>query len=183
MRDAILCRTNARAMELLLSGLLKGDKVSLQADHARLGRFIDAATALKQGKRVTDVPELAWFNSWHDVHEYCETNDGSDIKPLVKLVDEHGTSPLKNALAKITPIEQADYVISTAHKAKGLEWNRVHLEDDYQFKLSQLDYKITPEELRLLYVACTRAKLSLNVHHIYDLLQQLKRNYQLKKSA
>jgi hypothetical protein len=27
MRDAILCRTNARAMELLLSGLVHGDKV------------------------------------------------------------------------------------------------------------------------------------------------------------
>jgi hypothetical protein len=40
----------------------------------------------------------------------------------VKLVDDHGTEPLKKALAKITPIEQADYVISTAHKAKGLEW-------------------------------------------------------------
>lgn len=180
MRDAILCRTNARAMELLLSGLLRGDKVSLQADHARLNRFIDAATALKQGKRVTDVPELAWFNSWHDVHEYCETNDGSDIKPLVKLVDEHGTRPLKQALEKITPIEQADYVISTAHKAKGLEWNRVHLEDDYQFKLNKLDHKISAEELRLLYVACTRAKLSLNVHHIFDLLQQLKRDYLMK---
>lgn len=183
MRDAILCRTNARAMELLLSGLINGDKVSLQADHARLNRFIDAATALKQGKRVTDVPELAWFNSWHDVHEYCETNDGSDIKPLVKLVDEHGTTPLKTALQKITPLEQADYVISTAHKAKGLEWNRVHLEDDYHYKLNQLDHKISPEELRLLYVACTRAKLSLNIHHIYDLMQQLKRNYQIKQSA
>lgn len=174
MRDAILCRTNARAMELLLSGLINGDKVSLQADHARLNRFIDAATALKQGKKVTDVPELAWFNSWSDVHEYCETNDGSDIKPLVKLVDDHGTSPLKRALEKITPIEQADYVISTAHKAKGLEWNRVHLEDDYQFKINGLEHKITDEELRLLYVACTRAKVSLNIHHIYDLIQQLK---------
>ncbi|KAA8733718.1 ATP-dependent helicase [Acinetobacter qingfengensis] len=183
MRDAILCRTNARAMELLLSGLINGDKVSLQADHARLNRFIDAATSLKQGKKVTDVPELAWFNSWHDVHEYCETSDGSDIKPLVKLVDDHGTTPLKNALQKITPIEQADYVISTAHKAKGLEWNRVHLEDDYQFKLNQLDHKIAPEELRLLYVACTRAKLSLNIHYIYDLIQQLKRTYLLKKTA
>jgi superfamily I DNA/RNA helicase len=183
LRDAILCRTNARAMELLLSGLLNGDKVSLQADQARLNRFIDAAAALKQGKKVTDVPELAWFNSWHDVHEYCETNDGSDIKPLVKLVDEHGTSPLKSALAKITPIAQADYVISTAHKAKGLEWNRVHLEDDYQFKLNQLDHKIAPEELRLLYVACTRAKLSLNIHPIYDLIGQLKRNYATRQSA
>ncbi|MDQ8935176.1 UvrD-helicase domain-containing protein [Acinetobacter rudis] len=174
MRDAILCRTNARAMELLLSGLVQGDKVSLQADHVKLNRFVDAASLLKQGKRVVDVPELAWFNSWHDVHEYCETNDGSDIKPLVKLVDEHGTDPLKKALAKITPITEADYVISTAHKAKGLEWNRVHLEDDYQFKINGLEHKISDEELRLLYVACTRAKVSLNIHHIYDLVQQLK---------
>ncbi len=173
-RDAILCRTNARAMELLLAGLLQGDKVSLQADHQKLNRFVDAASLLKQGKRVTDAPELAWFNSWHDVHEYCETNDGSDIKPLVKLVDDHGTEPLKRALSKISPIEQADYVISTAHKAKGLEWDRVHLEDDYQFKINGLDHKITDEELRLLYVACTRAKVSLNIHHIYDLVQQLK---------
>ena len=61
----------------------------MQADHQKLSRFVDAASLLKQGKRITDVPELAWFNSWHDVHEYCETNDGSDIKPLVKLVDDH----------------------------------------------------------------------------------------------
>lgn len=174
-RDAILCRTNARAMELLLSGLLNGDRVSLQADHARLNRFIDAATMLKQGKRVTDVPELAWFNSWNDVHEYCETNEGSDIKPLVRLVDDHGTSPLKKALHQITPVEQADYVISTAHKAKGLEWERVHLEDDYQFKVNPHDYKISDEELRLLYVACTRAKKSLNINHIYHLIEQLKK--------
>jgi len=172
-RDAILCRTNARAMELLLSGLVQGDKVSLQADHAKLGRFVDAASMLKQGRRPNDVPELAWFNSWHDVHEYCETNEGSDIKPLVKLVDDHGTDALKRALAKITPIGQADYIISTAHKAKGLEWNRVHIEDDYQFKLNQNDYKISDEELRLLYVACTRAKVSLNIHHIYELMQLL----------
>lgn len=140
----------------------------------RLNRFVDAAAMLKQGKRVTDVPELAWFNSWHDVHEYCETNDGSDIKPLVKLVDDHGTNPLKQALAKISPIDQADYIISTAHKAKGLEWNRVQIEDDYQFKLNDKEHKISDEELRLLYVACTRAKVSLNIHHIYDLVQQLK---------
>ena len=178
-RDAILCRTNARAMELLLAGLVQGDKVSLQADHVKLNRFVDAASMLKQGKRVVDVPELAWFNSWHDVHEYCETNDGSDIKPLVKLVDDHGTDPLKRALAKISPIGQGDYIISTAHKAKGLEWDRVHIEDDYQFKLNDKEHKISDEELRLLYVACTRAKVSLNIHHIYDLVQQLKKKMPL----
>jgi ATP-dependent exoDNAse (exonuclease V) beta subunit len=48
------------------------------------------------------------------------------------------------------------------------------MEDDYQFKINGLEHKITDEELRLLYVACTRAKVSLNIHHIYDLVQQLK---------
>jgi len=90
---------------------------------------------------------------------------------------------LKKALAKITPIEQADYVISTAHKAKGLEWNRVHIEDDYQFKINGLEHKISDEELRLLYVACTRAKVSLNIHHIYDLVQQLKVKAPFKNKA
>ncbi|WLF84188.1 UvrD-helicase domain-containing protein [Moraxella sp. ZY210820] len=179
-RDAILCRTNARAMELLLSGLITGDKVALQADIQRLNRFVEASSQLKQGKRSVDVPELAWFNSWHDVHEYCETNEGSDLKTLVKLVDEHGTDPLKKALAKITPTEQADYIISTAHKAKGLEWKRVHLEDDYQFKLNAHDYKISDEELRLLYVACTRAKDSLNIQHIRDLLDKIKSQQRAK---
>ena len=94
-------------------------------------------------------------------------------------MDLNGKKKKKKALAKITPIEQADYVISTAHKAKGLEWNRVHIEDDYQFKINGLEHKITDEELRLLYVACTRAKVSLNIHHLYDLIQQLK----LKQSA
>lgn len=59
MRDAILCRTNARAMELLLAGLVHGDKVSLQADHQKLNRFVDAASLLKQGN------ELLTFPSWH----------------------------------------------------------------------------------------------------------------------
>ena len=40
--------------------------------------------------------------------------------------------------------------------------------------INGLEHKITDEELRLLYVACTRAKVSLNIHHLYDLIQQLK---------
>jgi len=100
VKNAILCRTNARAMSLLLSGLVNGDKVALQADSERLLKFVDAAASLKAGRRVFDAPELAWFSSWQDVHEYCETNDGSDIKSLVKLVDDHGTDPLKKPYSK-----------------------------------------------------------------------------------
>lgn len=68
-------------------------------------------------------------------------------------------------------------------KPRGLEWNHVHIEDDYQFKINGLEHKISDEELRLLYVACTRAKVSLNIHHIYDLVQQLKQKVPFKNKA
>jgi superfamily I DNA/RNA helicase len=125
---------------------------------------------------------LSWFSNWQEVHEYCETNDGSDIKPLVKLVDDHGAENLKKALHQVVPIESADYVISTAHKAKGLEWNKVLIEDDYNYKVVKGQAQIGAEELRLLYVATTRAKQVLNVHHIQPLIHTLKAT-QAKKAA
>lgn len=177
-RDAILCRSNARAMELLMAGLVRGEKVALQADTDRLGRFVDAAQAMRLGKRITDVPELAWFNSWTEVQEYGETREGSDLKPLIRLVDEHGPDILKRALGRIVPREQADYIISTAHKAKGLEWNQVQIEDDYNYKITQGKVQISPDELRLLYVACTRARDVLNIHHLLPLITALRKQQQ-----
>jgi energy-coupling factor transporter ATP-binding protein EcfA2 len=182
VKNAVLCRTNARAMSLLLSGLAAGDKIALQADSDRLLKFVDAAAALKAGRKVYDAPELAWFSSWQDVHEYCETNDGNDIKSLVKLVDDHGTEPLKKALLKVTPVATADYVISTAHKAKGLEWHNVQLEDDYGYKINKDEVQISDEELRLLYVAATRAQTHLNVHHVIPLIGALRKK-QYKEGA
>lgn len=179
-KNAVLCRTNARAMSLLMGGLLQGHKVALQADSDRLLKFVQAASALKSGKKVFDVPELSWFNSWQEVHEYCESSESSDIKPLVKLVDEHGTEPLKKALNAISPVESADYVISTAHKAKGLEWQQVQIEDDYSYKITKGNVQISPEELRLLYVATTRAKSVLNVHHLQPLIGTLRAQHNKK---
>ncbi len=125
---------------------------------------------------------MEWLSSWQDVHEYCETNAGNDIKSLVKLVDDHGTEPLKKALLKVTPVASADYVISTAHKAKGLEWHNVQLEDDYGYKINKDEVQISDEELRLLYVAATRAQTHLNVHHVVGLVGALRKK-QYKEGA
>ena len=65
----------------------------------------------------------------------------------------------------------AERVLSTAHKAKGLEWPRVRLAADFP-RLEELDAVdrdglpcLTPEErdqeLHLLYVAATRARQQL----------------------
>lgn len=173
-KDAILCRTNASAMTQLLMGLKLGHKVALQADTERILKFCQAAENLKQGKSAYGVPELAYFYHWQDVQEYAETNEGSDLKTLVKLVDDHGTKTLSQAVTNLTDIGQADYVISTAHKAKGLEWSNVQIDDDFYYDVTAHGIKISPEELRLLYVACTRAQQNLDIHHISDLIAAIK---------
>jgi superfamily I DNA/RNA helicase len=68
----------------------------------------------------------------------------------------------------------ADRVLATAHKAKGLEWARVRLADDFPSleELDALDQAglpyLTPEErdqeLHLLYVAVTRARQQLELN-------------------
>ena len=172
-KDAILCRTNAAAMSQLLTGLKHGHRVALQADTDRMLKFCQAAENLKNGKSAYGVPELAYFYNWGDVQEYAETNEGSDLKTLVKLVDDHGTNVLSQACNSLTSIENADYVISTAHKAKGREWGKVQLDDDFYYDVTTNAVKITPEELRLLYVACTRAQSNLDIHNIKDLISGL----------
>ncbi|EGK12567.1 UvrD-helicase domain-containing protein [Psychrobacter sanguinis] len=173
-KDAILCRTNAAAMAQLLAGLKNGHKVALKADADRMLKFCKAAESLKAGKSAYGVPELAYFYNWSDVQDYSETNEGSDLKTLVKLVDDHGTEVLSQAVNSLTDVRDADYVISTAHKAKGLEWDRVQLDDDFYYDVTPNGIKISPEELRLLYVACTRAKDNLDIHNISDLISGFK---------
>lgn len=173
-KDAILCRTNANAMVRLLSGLKMGHKIALQADTERLLKFSQSAEALKQGKPTNGVPELAFFKHWREVQDYAETHEGSDLKTLVKLLDEHGTKTIEKAITSLVAPAQADYIISTAHKAKGLEWNSVQIDDDFYYDVTSQAVKISPEELRLLYVACTRGKVNLDIFHIQGLISALK---------
>lgn len=173
-KDAILCRTNASAMAKLLAGQKLGHKVALQADTNRMMKFCQGAQSLQQGKSAYGVAELAFFNDWHDVKEFSESSDGSDLKTWVKLIDEYGTQTMVNAIGHLADEQTADYVVSTAHKAKGLEWGRVQIDDDFLYDINRQSVKISPEELRLLYVACTRAKDVLDTEKISDLLRGLK---------
>ncbi len=66
-------------------------------------------------------------------------------------------------------LSKSDVVFSTVHKAKGAEWDKVILLDDFiSFEKILLDilkkrtpYLLRKEELNLLYVATTRARQNL----------------------
>ncbi|WP_256095091.1 ATP-binding domain-containing protein [Paraburkholderia nodosa] len=90
----------------------------------------------------------------------------------MRIVDELGTGYLR-ALAQRSVVEAAaHYVISTVHRAKGLEWKRVKVAND--FRLRGADGSPMPDEkLRLLYVAVTRAQHVLDVSELRDELLRL----------
>ncbi|WP_307783132.1 MULTISPECIES: UvrD-helicase domain-containing protein [unclassified Streptomyces] len=161
--DAILCRTNAGAMGIVMEGLAAGRKVALVGGGSAIKQLAWAAEALQSGK-PTDHPELMGFASWDDVRQYAAEEDGS-LEVLVKLVDEHGPERIVSAADGLVSEQQAELVVSTAHRSKGREWPAVRIHAD--FRAPKADQKtglvvLPREEARLAYVAVTRAREQLD---------------------
>jgi hypothetical protein len=154
---AILTRTNACAVGHFLAAISEGRRPFLVGGTKDLVSFVRAAIDLQRG-RATDHPELGCFASWVEVEEYVKTDEGDDLKLWVKLIKDFGAEEILAALEQMPQERDADLVISTSHRAKGREWDSVKLAADFP----TLD-KMDDPGLRLLYVACTRAKLHLDV--------------------
>lgn len=160
--DAVLCRTNAKAINVALTAMAEGLSVQI-ADSLKRNviSFAKAAFELKQ-HGSTDHPELAPFDSWASVKHYVEEDPaGGDLKLLVDLVEDFGAEFIIAELAH-TVTSGADLTVSTAHTSKGLEWNTVRLADDFVRESGDL----STEEKRLLYVAVTRAKFVLDCYSV-----------------
>jgi superfamily I DNA/RNA helicase len=157
--DAILCRTNAGVISALMEEQMKGRLAAIIGRTQDLIEFAEACQQLIQGGR-TGHPELAPFSNWESVlgfiAEYPE--EAQEIKTMVELVQCFGTSKLISALDQVVTEKQADVVISTAHRAKGREWNNVRLQGDF-LHVDDMD----TEDLRLAYVAVTRAQNILDM--------------------
>ncbi|WP_307839154.1 UvrD-helicase domain-containing protein [Streptomyces sp. MBT97] len=160
--DAILCRTNAGAMGIVLEALSAGRKVALVGGGSAIKQLAWAAEAL-QGGRPTDHPELMGFASWDDVRQYAAEEDGS-LEVLVKLIDEHGPGRIVSAADGLVSEQQAELVVSTAHRSKGREWPAVRIHGDFRAPKPQTNGLVVlpREDARLAYVAVTRAREQLD---------------------
>jgi len=165
--NAVLCRKNSTVLSHLAQGIGRGDRVAVRANIEELKAFADGAERLMRGERISFPASLALFETWEDVQEYAESFAGRDLQPLVRLIDNEGVDYLRLILSRVSPESEADYVISTVHRAKGLEWDGVRLAGDFRFKTDDGgDKTMSPEEMRLLYVAMTRAKRELDISEI-----------------
>lgn len=249
--DAILCRTNKGAFSELVYQLQNNPerKCSMLADVSEIKKWLEAAEQLIKGTK-TYHPDLSAFDRWEDVIEYTELNKSdNEFAAMVRLINQFSSSfnTLYSILDKInTKTQDADCVITTIHKSKGLEWDSVYISSDFDLclmsnkfsgieqgfkksangmnnisqdlylenwellpfpntlklipmrnnmvqgllpslenldrRMSEQYYRITDmpiDELRLLYVAITRAKKTLyaaNLSEFFILLEKLRTN-------
>lgn len=200
--DAILCRTNKGAFTELINAirLKDGRKYAIQANTEEIISFLTNAKKLRCGE-PTDHVELDNFDSWEILVEYAELNPhDQNVSGLVKIIQEfEDIDLLINTLKDSAKAKEADCVICTAHKSKGLEWDNVKISNDFNLALleggdlsNNLDRlcavhdetsdlstvmreikesitEMPDSELRLLYVATTRAKKELDITNIINL--------------
>ena len=163
--DTVLCRTNAVAVRTVLAAMDRGQHPHLVGGGSQVVAFAKGARNLMSGRRA-DHPELACFTDWDEVRSYT-VNDpsGDELRLMVRLVDEFGPDRIIDTLGTRMPSEaNADLIASTAHVAKGREWSSVQLAED--FTVGSGEKAPVPEELRLLYVAVTRAKHRLDITRV-----------------
>lgn len=168
--DAVLCRTNAAAVQTVLEAQRVGQRPHLVGGGDEVVRFAKAAKELMD-RGDTWHPDLACFESWKEVQDYVEHDEqGGELKLLVSLVDSFGAEVIESALGRMPAEDKASLVVSTAHKSKGREWGSVQLAGDFPDPKEGRDPSTA--ELRLLYVAVTRARYELDVSGVALLTDQ-----------
>jgi hypothetical protein len=182
--DAVLCRKNATVIGELVAGLAAGHKVAVRINAGEILAFADGAERLKRGQRTHAPAALSLFESWSDVQEYARSHAGRDLLSLVMIIDNHGISHLRQMLASVTQEAEADYVVSTIHGAKGLEWNRVRVMGDFRYRTDgEGRLSLDDDEARLMYVGLTRARQVMDVSSLADDLIQVIQDAKANPSA
>ena len=181
--NIIISRTNASLISCLMGSLESGLAPFILGGVNDLRWMLEDVSLLKSSLPSTH-PEFIGFKSWHDVMIYSEYSAGAHLRSFIQVVDSYGEIIILKALDRTAKDEQSsDLLLSTAHKAKGREWASVLLDEDFPPPLEvtkdnesylvqngnifvskeDVQFAFLPEEIRILYVASTRAKYELHI--------------------
>ena len=131
---------------------------------------------LSVGQNDIRDPFIRRFESYAALESYAESVDDREIKSRMKIVSNYGSSIpqyVDRLVRADTPVDRAHATLTTAHKAKGQEWDEVTLGDDFpEMMLGTVprtaanakafkEKGLSVEEVNLAYVAATRAKKEL----------------------
>lgn len=159
--NCIICRTNKFVISETIKNLKEEQNVHIHGGTQALTYLINSIHWLKV-KGTTNHPDLFLFKNYQELLDYANSDMGGDLKPILKMMETYTRERLINILeSTCEDPADADITITTAHKAKGLEWSTVKLAND--FKVATDSYTPSSEETNILYVAASRALHNLDI--------------------
>lgn len=180
-REAIICRTNGGVVNTLMRLREEGcpsSNICLYGGAASYNfQDIFDLAHLSEGKRSEiKSPEISGFETIQEYAEYAADICDLQGKRAADTVIKHGPEHifawrgfLLSEPYRDSAPERGGITVSTAHKAKGSEFDHVQLGQDYLnleniFAEKKKDKKSVPsaEDLRILYVALTRARRTVD---------------------
>ncbi|MGO1851837.1 MAG: UvrD-helicase domain-containing protein [Microbacteriaceae bacterium] len=169
--DAILTRSNAGSIAEIIEAQDDGRRVHIAGESKtrELRQVAEACYELQRDGK-TRHRDFRQFDSWHQAVEFVEAGEAPELAPVIKLVDSVGAQRVIDAIDACVPQEHADVTVSTAHVAKGLEWDTVRIANDFFPPGVDSDTgepnPISLETARLVYVAVTRARVALDIRGV-----------------
>ncbi|MBF0398206.1 MAG: ATP-dependent helicase [Desulfobacterales bacterium] len=176
-----IARTNASIFDEAAS-LYKNKKIAFigGVEGYRFDEIVDTYYLYSNKKSKIQNPYIKSFETYFKMKDFAEEVQDLEILSRCGVVDRY-----KEKILKIVPeikkaaveVNKAEVVFTTAHKAKGLEFDNVKLLDDFPIVVKNkklVDNKEIPnDEFNLMYVSVTRAKeklkLSKNLEDFIDL--------------
>ena len=170
IQTAYLARTVAGLIAKGFELQQKGERIEWVKglNNYRVNSILEAHKLFTGDLSGISDPTLKMMPSWYALEEYVEASGDGEAGALFKLVSKYKNEIpnmvdlLRKTEASQSSEEPAKFVLTTAHQAKGLEWDYVKLcPDFYTFKdrdgLWQDPRSLEEQEINLMYVALTRA--------------------------
>lgn len=178
-RNAVLTRTNATLIDYLQK--LNREQIPrsslLRDPYLIFGAALNIQNFIEGDPLDKDYQFLERFDSLENIKDYAHDSNDLELEMAIKMAEKY-KEHLFNLyeLAKsiyLNSNERANIFLTTAHSAKGLEWDQVVLASDFcplftlkkdlkekDLKKQEIEFEFT-QELNLYYVAMTRAKNTL----------------------
>jgi len=175
---AVLCRTVAGVIMSAIDAVEAGQIVYWNGgvEAYQLSDLEDLYYLSKDKKsQITNKRMFAPFHCYQNYVDAAEESEDPEMKRLLRIIGDHPDVPkLLTVLRRNSTDDQgkADITVSTVHRAKGLEWDVVLLEEDFPdiFDHEIVNGERLVDELNLFYVAATRAKKVLVINQITELI-------------
>lgn len=189
--DVVLTRTNMTAIGMLFRYAKLGKiGITRHIEFTETIALLQALDAFKQDSQTgKNHPILRWFDDYSDLLHYQEEYPADrEVLPTLDIYQNFGLAGslhIIESCQKATDTGEYDFIVTTAHRAKGLEFDTVLLGDDFKDQFADEDglsveslEATNAEEFRLLYVAITRAKRKLYAYHVESVMRLIEQRNQ-----